>query len=193
MRTRLAGPFVIVLALLPALACGGKKAPPPAPPPAAPPAEAHPGIDPEVLKAYEEAPVPPPVPFAASPLRDEAMKGGAFDGLPSADPEALPALLAAFAAAKEAAAAHPGTTTGGAAGPSLVPSREQMRFAELTDRITTALAGAPAGEAKAAWQAAGLGAEAIEGFTLEVVTAKVFGTGYMTTIEQRPVAIAVPK
>jgi hypothetical protein len=193
MHTRLAGPLGLALALLlvPA-ACGGK-APSPAPPPASPPGTEHPGIDPQAVRDYEAAPVPPAIPFAATPLRAEAMSGGAFEGLPSAAPESLPALLAAFAAAKEAAAAHPGTQTGGPAGPSLVPSKEQMRFAELTDRITTALAGTSAGKAKAAWQAAGLGAEALQGLTLEVVTAKVFGTGYVKTIEARPVTIAAPK
>ena len=189
MRTSLAGPLLLVLALLLAPPACGKKAVRPAPPSPAPPA-APPGLDPEAVRAYEAAPVPEPVPFAASPLRAEALAGGAFEGIPSGAPESLPALLAAFAAMKEADAADRDAVRR-ARGPSFIPSREQMRSPSSRTGSRPPLRGRPPTRRRPRGGSRDRGL-AIEGLMLEVVTSKVFGTGYVKTIEARPVTIAAP-
>ncbi|MCU0725243.1 MAG: hypothetical protein MUE73_05560 [Planctomycetes bacterium] len=173
--------------ILAVASCGGEPAEPekPAVTPEAP------GVPPDVVRDFEEAAVPAPVPFAGSKLRAEALKAGVFDRLPP--PGNLGALISAFAGLKTAAAVSAGREVGGPAGPSIEPSPQELRFAELTDRLVAALAASTPEEAREAWKATGLGEDPLEGFTLVTTTAKVFGTGYVETVGYEVVRIPPPK
>jgi hypothetical protein len=158
----------------------------------APAGSVPPGLDPKVVQDYADALVPPPVAFAASDLRKEAAAAGAFEGVPAADAEDLHALLEALVEAKHAAHGSPGTSVGGPAGPEYRPSREELRLAEIVDRLRAAMTAAPAEEVRAAWKSAGLGDGPTQVQTFWTVTVKVFGTGYVTVVEPRTETLAPP-
>lgn len=183
--------LLIVLGVVALLAACGDEAPPPQEGP--PLAEGAPGVDPEVVRGFEEAPVPPPVRFAESRLRQEAASSGVFDGLPEASLPALGALLEALAVAKAEAGAHPGRSSGGPAGPFYEPTPEELRVAEVGRRIEAVVAAGPVAEVRAAWDAAGLGESGLEFKTFVTVTVKVFGTGYVEAVEVHPRTLALPE
>jgi hypothetical protein len=198
-------PHRLALALvgLVLLAACGEEGTPTAPPRAGPPEFTGegplpveppdvPGVDPAARRAYEEAPVPAPVPFGTSKLRLRAEAEGLFEGLPPADPEEVDSLLEALLEAKVAAEHRPGTHTGGPAGPDYEPSREELRAAELAERLAAAIVRAPAEAVRQAWADVGLGTAPVEVTTFEIVSTKVFGSGFMDTVEVRTRTISPP-
>jgi hypothetical protein len=154
------------------------------PPPPAPPDKAR--------EDYEKARVPPPVPFAGSELRAGARSRGLFRDLPAADATQLAELARAYRAARTAAATHRGARTGGAAGESYRPSDEELKLAEAGLRLQQALDRAGPAAARAALEKAGLGPDERPYVTFEIVTVKVFGTGFVRTVARRDVHLHLP-
>jgi hypothetical protein len=144
-------------------------------------------------EAYEKASVPVPVPYAGSSLRVDAGRRGAFAGLPGVSPEALGDLLRLFAKAKADAAAHPGSGTAGAGGPTYEPTFDELRLAEIGQRIEETLARAKTEQARETWTSSGLAPdEALDYGSFQVITVKVFGTGFVQTVERVPKRIPAP-
>ena len=137
-------------------------------------------------------PGPAPGPLRDVQLRQRAEAEGLFEGLPLADPEEVRSLLEALIEAKVEAEHRPGRLVGGAAGASYEPSREELRAAELGERLKAAVLAAPVEQARQAWADLGLGDAPVEAPTFVTVTAKVFGTGYLDTVEMRTGEIARP-
>jgi len=168
----------LVLLVLAGLAAGcGDDAPAAKPAPEIPPS-----VDPEAYRQFQEAPTPPPVAYGESKVREEARVRGLFADLPAGDADHVLALLKALPAARQRAEAEPGRWGGGAAGPSYEPSDAEIVLAEIGRRIVEGLEATPTERHASLREEAGLD-EVLVIPTLRVVTVKVFGTGYVETIE----------
>jgi hypothetical protein len=150
-----------------------------------------PGAADPAREAYEQAPVPPPIPYAGSSVRVDAGRRGVFAGLPGVSPQALGDLLRLFPKAREDARSHPGRQTGGAAGETWEPSFDELRAAEIGQRIEDVLAQGRNEQTREAWRSAGLASDQpLEYGSFQVVSVKVYGTGYVQTVQ--PVTRAIP-